>query len=156
MIESKNISQGNGRELIIDRASHKTEFDSKQKLLEFCVHSADVSTQTRSFDIAVEWTKLLFEEFFHQGDIEKDKGLPVSFLCDRETTQISQSQPGFVNFILAPLFAQVSILMPEVAQLEANALENAEKWKIYEETEDFRQVYIKKTEEERLQNATTE
>jgi len=28
--------------------------------------------------------------------------------------------------------------MPEVAELEANALENAEKWKTYEETEDFR------------------
>jgi len=51
--------------MIIDRESPKKEFDSKQKLLEFCVHSADVSTQTRSFDIAVEWTKLLFEEFFH-------------------------------------------------------------------------------------------
>ena len=37
----------------------------KQKLLEFAVHAADVSTQTRTFEIAVEWTKLLFEEFFH-------------------------------------------------------------------------------------------
>lgn len=52
----------------------------------------------------MEWTILLFEEFFNQGDVEKEAGLPVSFLCDRETTQIPQSQPGFVNFILAPLF----------------------------------------------------
>ena len=113
-LEQKGISGGNKRELIIDNESPKKEFDTKQQLLEFTVHAADVSTQTRTFDVAVEWTKLLFEEFFHQGDIEKEKGLPISFLCDRETTQIPQSQPGFVNFILAPLFSLVSEIMPEV------------------------------------------
>ena len=111
------------------------------------MHAADVSTQTRTFDIAVEWTKLLFEEFFNQGDIEKEKGLPISFLCDRETTQIPQSQPGFVNFILAPLFSTVSEVMPEVNQLELNAKNNAEQWKVYEETEDFKQVYRRKSKE---------
>jgi hypothetical protein len=97
----------------------------------------------------VAWTHLLFDEFFNQGDVEKEKGFPVSFLCDRETTKISQSQPGFVNFILKPLFAIVSEIMPECRQLEINAMENAEKWKTYEETEDFRKVYQKKTSEER-------
>ena len=57
-------------------------------MIEFCVHAADVSTNTRSFDVAVDWTMLLFEEFFNQGDMEKDQGFPVSFLCDRETTNI--------------------------------------------------------------------
>ena len=113
------------------------------------MHAADVSTQTRTFEVAVEWTKLLFEEFFHQGDVEKDKGLPVSFLCDRETTQIPQSQPGFVSFILSPLFATVSEVMPEVRQLELNAKDNAEQWKTYEETDDFKEVYKRKTEEQR-------
>ena len=145
IIEQKKIEQGRGRELFIDRDSHKKDFDSKQQLLEFCVHAADVSTQTRSFDIAIEWTQLLFEEFFHQGDIEKEKGLPVSFLCDRETTQISQSQPGFVNFILAPLFAQVSTIMPELKQLETNAHANSEQWKTYVETDSFKKVYVRKT-----------
>lgn len=121
-------------------------------MIEFCVHAADVSTNTRAFDVAVDWTMLLFEEFFNQGDIEKDKGFPVSFLCDRETTNIGQGQPGFINFILAPLFAQVSAIMPEVKQLEVNALENAERWKTYEETEEFRQVYVRKTKEQRLEN----
>ena len=127
--------------MIIDRESHKKEFDSKQMLLEFFVHAADVSTQTREFDVAIKWTKLLFEEFFNQGDVEKEKGLPVSFLCDRETTQIPQSQPGFVNFILTPLFSTVSDIVPELKQLELNAKDNAEKYKTYEETEDFRTVY---------------
>ena len=108
------------------------------------MHAADVSTQTRTFEIAVDWTVLLFEEFFKQGDAEKEQGLPVSFLCDRETTQIPQSQPGFVNFILMPLFSTISRLMPGVKQLELNAARNAESWKTYEETEEFKKVYLKK------------
>ena len=95
--------------------------------------------------MAVEWTILLFEEFFHQGDIEKEQGIPVSFLCDRETTQIPQSQPGFVSFILAPLFTTVSEIMPELKQLEMTAKSNAERWKTYEETPEFRKVYQRKT-----------
>lgn len=43
-IEQKSIQAGIGREALIDRGSHKKEFDSKQQLLEFCVHAADVST----------------------------------------------------------------------------------------------------------------
>ena len=65
ILEQKGITSGNKRELLIDRESPKKEFDSKQQLLEFAVHAADVSTQTRTFEVAVEWTKLLFEEFFH-------------------------------------------------------------------------------------------
>ena len=93
---TKFVKQGANRELLIDYETLKKEFDSKQILIELCVHAADVSTQTRPFEVALEWTKLLFEEFFHQGDVEKEKGLPVSFLCDRETTQIPKSQPGFL------------------------------------------------------------
>lgn len=39
--------------------------------------------------------------------------------------------------------------MPELKQLEINAKENAEKWKTYEETEEFKQVYKAKSVEER-------
>lgn len=73
---------------LLDKSSAAKEFDSKQLLFEIAVHAADVSTQTRPFGLALEWTQLLFDEFFYQGDIEKQKGLPVSFLCDRDTTEI--------------------------------------------------------------------
>ena len=43
--------------------------------------------------------------------------------------------------------------MPELKQLELNAKDNAEKWKTYEETDEFRKVYIRKTPEERSAEA---
>lgn len=43
----------------------------------------------------------------------------------------------------------MSEILPELKQLEANAKENAEKWKNYEETEAFREVYKRKSVEVR-------
>ena len=43
-MEQRGISNGNNRELLIDRESNKKEFDTKQQLIEFVVHAADVST----------------------------------------------------------------------------------------------------------------
>ena len=54
-----------------------------------------------------------------------------------------------MNFILAPLFATVSQVMPELKQLELNAKENSDKWKNWEESEEFKEVYRRKTIEER-------
>ena len=39
--------------------------------------------------------------------------------------------------------------MPELKQLEVNAKENAENWKTYEETEEFKTVYKRKSPEQR-------
>ena len=37
------------------------------------------------------------EEFFKQGDIERDRGLEFSPLCDRHNTMVPQSQIGTEN-----------------------------------------------------------
>ena len=44
-------------------------------LLEICMHTCDVSIPSRDFHVVKKWTYLLFEEFFVQGDLEKEKGL---------------------------------------------------------------------------------
>ena len=111
------------------------------------MHAADVSTQTRSFDVAVEWTWLLFEEFFNQGDLEKHQHLPVSFLCDRTTTNITKSQPGFLNFIVIPLFTVISEVTPNMKELENNARSNMVSWENYEETEEQKKIYKLRDEE---------
>ena len=117
LMAQKGVVEGKNQHLLIDRESATKEFDSKQQLIELVVHASDVSTQVRPFKTALTWTWLLFEEFFDQGDREKAEGLPVSFLCDRTTTQITQSQPGFMNLIVIPLFTTVADLMPQLKHL---------------------------------------
>lgn len=94
-----------------------------------------MSPPTRDFDVVKTWTYLLFEEFFEQGDVEKHEGLPISFLCDRENTQVHVNQPGFLNFIVIPLFKQIVEIMPNCREFLNKAVENVENWKKYEETD---------------------
>lgn len=50
---------------------------------------------------------LLYPPFFSrvdQGDQERELGLPVTPLFDREKSAISNSQQGFIKFIVRPLF----------------------------------------------------
>lgn len=78
------------------------------------MHACDVSQQTRSFETCEKWTYLLFEEFFHQGDLEKDMGYEISRLCDRvKDANVPSSQPGFINFIAMPTWNCMVRLLPE-------------------------------------------
>lgn len=91
-LQAKGINSGsNNGNLFLDKTNGKTLFESQQQALEYCMHCSDVSVPCRDFKIVKKWTYLLFEEFFYQGDEEKAKKLPVSFLCDRETTNIAKS-----------------------------------------------------------------
>lgn len=67
------------------------KFKNQQIILDILIHTADISQQCRPFETVKEWTYLLFEEFFDQGDLEKKQDLPISMLCDRETTNVAKS-----------------------------------------------------------------
>ncbi|CAG2163869.1 unnamed protein product [Oppiella nova] len=88
-----------------------TEFNiDKSKGLSYLLHSSDISHPSKSFNLHYKWTKLLMEEFFRQGDMEKELGLPYSPLCDRNTTLIPQSQIGRRYYRV--YFANYSPLIP--------------------------------------------
>jgi hypothetical protein len=134
--ESKGIEAelANGH-LFIDKTDAASTFETQQQLLEMAMHTCDLSYSTRTFNLVKQWVFLLFEEFFAQGDVEKATGLPISFLCDRDKTSISTNQPGFMNFIVIPLFKQVTEVLPACSIYYKGALENSEKWKEYTETD---------------------
>ncbi|CAB3989792.1 calcium calmodulin-dependent 3, 5 -cyclic nucleotide phosphodiesterase 1A-like isoform X1 [Paramuricea clavata] len=72
------------------------------KCLPFVLHCADICHPAKEWSVHKKWTDRVMEEFFEQGDAEKDLGLPLSPLCDRNTTVIPESQVGFISLILAP------------------------------------------------------
>uniref|UniRef100_A0A1B0DP25 Phosphodiesterase n=1 Tax=Phlebotomus papatasi TaxID=29031 RepID=A0A1B0DP25_PHLPP len=59
----------------------------------------------QKWNIHHRWTMLLLEEFFRQGDLERELGLDFSPLCDRKTTLVAESQIGFIEFIVEPSMA---------------------------------------------------
>ncbi len=85
-----------------------------QLILNLVLHSADISNPCKPFNTSKRWSNLLIEEFFTQGDVEKQAKLPVSPNCDRLTTEQSQLTLNFIDFIVAPIFVGLRGMLPKV------------------------------------------
>lgn len=56
------------------------------------VHCADLSNPTKSLELYRQWTDRIMEEFFHQGDRERERGMEISPMCDKHTASVEKSQ----------------------------------------------------------------
>jgi 3'5'-cyclic nucleotide phosphodiesterase len=63
-----------------------------KKVLKSLVHCSDLSNPTKPLDLYRNWTDRIMEEFFRQGDLERDQGLDISPMCDRHTATVEKSQ----------------------------------------------------------------
>jgi len=62
------------------------------QVLENLVHCADLSNPTKPLPLYKRWVTLLMEEFFQQGDREREQNLDISPMCDRHSATIEKSQ----------------------------------------------------------------
>lgn len=74
------------------------------------------------------WADRVLAEFFAQGDQERAAGQPISPLCDRETTKRPASQINFIEFIVAPLFAIVARIFPDIGEIMDNTVATRYFW----------------------------
>ncbi|XP_058449980.1 dual specificity calcium/calmodulin-dependent 3',5'-cyclic nucleotide phosphodiesterase 1-like isoform X4 [Malaya genurostris] len=97
----------------------------KSKALSLVLHCCDISHPAKRWDIHHKWTMLLLEEFFRQGDLEQELGLPFSPLCDRNNTLVAESQIGFIEFIVEPSMAvcadMLEIILAPIAPIAMNS-----------------------------------
>jgi len=97
---------------------------STYQVVEMIIKAADISNPTRPLAVYERWVTGVMAEFFAQGDAEREKGLPISMLCDRDTVVLAKAQVGFISFLVGPLFmalhSYAPALQPLVDQLEAN------------------------------------
>ncbi|XP_034669155.1 calcium/calmodulin-dependent 3',5'-cyclic nucleotide phosphodiesterase 1 isoform X2 [Drosophila subobscura] len=83
----------------------------KSKVLSLVLHCSDISHPAKQWGVHQRWTMLLLEEFFRQGDLEKELGLPFSPLCDRNNTLVAESQICFIDFIVEPSMGVMSDML---------------------------------------------
>ena len=110
--QAYNIKNGENVEKIFESADPVINFNLRQEFLSVIIHTADISNPTKPLDIYKQWANRCVEEFFKQGDMEKRLGIPVSFNCDRLTVSLPQSQLGFIDAIVSPLFSNVCEFFP--------------------------------------------
>ena len=62
------------------------------QVLQDMVHCADLSNPTKPLHLYQQWTERIMAEFFRQGDLEREQGLDISPMCDRQTATIEKTQ----------------------------------------------------------------
>eukprot|EP00727_Mastigamoeba_balamuthi_P013893 m51a1_g9126 putative high affinity cgmp-specific 3 -cyclic phosphodiesterase 9a-like (149) ;mRNA; f:2749-3195 len=104
--------------------------DHRLSLMQMLIKASDVNNIAKPAPVYAEWTSLVLQEFFMQGDREKEMGMPVSAFMDRTQPNVGKSQVGFIEFVGMPLFASLCnfIGSRSKAALE-NLTQNLKKWK---------------------------
>nr|CAD7573159.1 unnamed protein product [Timema californicum] len=77
--------------------------EDRHFILQIALKCADISNPCRPWDVSRKWSQKVCEEFFRQGDYERQLNLPVTSLCDRHSTSIPKIQAGFLRFVVTPL-----------------------------------------------------
>ncbi|OEH77167.1 3 5-cyclic nucleotide phosphodiesterase domain-containing protein [Cyclospora cayetanensis] len=69
-----------------------------------CIRCADIGHSAVNWEQHYKWSRALMKEFFSQGAQELELGLPISPVCNEQTTDVPKSQIGFIRLICQPLF----------------------------------------------------
>ena len=98
------LEKKNNLNSMYDNLNEIQKNEKQQNFMDLLIHACDISNPTKPYEIYSIWANNVMNEFYLQGDKEKALGIPVSFLCDRETTSISQGQIGFIEGVVFPFF----------------------------------------------------
>ena len=128
VIKSKVVSRSEKDEIEIVNKDSKNIFEEQEALFDFIVHAGDIAHNAKKFCVSLKWVELLSNEFWLQGDKEKNLNIPVSFLCDRTNVDVPKSQVGFIKAFILPVFEVVSMIFPSLNVYYENANHNLEMW----------------------------
>ncbi len=115
------------------------------------VHCSDLSNPTKPLKIYVQWVDRILEEFFRQGDREREAGIEISAMCDRYNATIEKSQVmhkerhiliktinghdnfkkfqvGFMDYIVHPLWETWAELVFPDSKIALETLESNRQW----------------------------
>ncbi|XP_064606899.1 3',5'-cyclic-AMP phosphodiesterase 4C-like isoform X3 [Liolophura sinensis] len=120
MVETKKVA-GSGV-LLLDN------YTDRIQVLQNMVHCSDLSGPTRPLEVYRTWVDRIMEEFFQQGDLEREKKLDISPMCDRLTATVEKSQVGFIDYIVHPLWETWADLVYPDAQEILDNLEDNRDW----------------------------
>ena len=93
--------------------------DESERLLAMCIalKAADLGHLGEELEVHKRWLAGLEEEFFRQGDQERELGIPISPLFDRAKQGVSKSQVGFYEFVGLPIVHALTSAFPGAAPL---------------------------------------
>ncbi|XP_062891746.1 3',5'-cyclic-AMP phosphodiesterase 4B-like isoform X1 [Mobula hypostoma] len=120
MVETKKVTSSGV--LLLDN------YTDRIQVMRNMVHCADLSNPTKPLELYRQWTDRILEEFFRQGDRERERGMEISPMCDKHTASVEKSQVGFIDYIVHPLWETWADLVHPDAQDILDTLEDNRYW----------------------------
>jgi len=106
----------------------KSSAATTQTLMNALLHCADIGNPMKPWEICYELAHLCLDEFFAQGDMEKERGIPVQMLNDREKVNRPNSQVGFIEFVICPMAESICNIFPQLDNLAHHLGINVQNW----------------------------
>ncbi|XP_064609581.1 cGMP-dependent 3',5'-cyclic phosphodiesterase-like [Liolophura sinensis] len=111
----------------------KDGYDVKNKkhhnlLLCILMTACDLSDQTKNWKNTRKIAALIYQEFFSQGDMEKNLGKNPIEMMDRERARIPDLQISFLNHIALPVYKIIADLFPKAKPVLETVEDNKRHW----------------------------
>ncbi|KAK7196455.1 cAMP specific phosphodiesterase [Novymonas esmeraldas] len=82
--------------------------EARRLVMETLIKAGDVSNVTKPFATSRMWAMAVTEEFYRQGDMEKEKGVEVLPMFDRsKNNELARGQIGFIDFVAGKFFRDI-------------------------------------------------
>ncbi|CAG7700563.1 unnamed protein product [Allacma fusca] len=92
--------------------------------------AADLCASAKPWEVQAETVRVIFEEFYEQGDLEKKQGRTPIPMMDRDKAhQLPSSQVGFLSVICISCYDLLSQVVPPSEPLLEGCRKNLIKWK---------------------------
>ncbi|XP_030020740.1 probable 3',5'-cyclic phosphodiesterase pde-5 isoform X2 [Manduca sexta] len=92
--------------------------------------AADLSASAKPWEIQIKTVKVIFEEFYDQGDKERAAGRePIPMMDRNKPDEQPSSQVGFLSQICIPCYHMLYRIIPNTKPMYSMAMKNLERWK---------------------------
>ncbi|XP_018325357.1 probable 3',5'-cyclic phosphodiesterase pde-5 isoform X2 [Agrilus planipennis] len=116
-------------EIVEQKAFSWDDEEHRLLLLAISMTSSDLCASAKPWDIQTETVKVIFEEFYQQGDAERAAGRqPIPMMDRYQPDQQAASQVGFLTGICIPCYTLLYTIIPETKPLLDKCNENLRRW----------------------------
>lgn len=118
-------------DMLITGASFSWENEShREVIMDICMTAADLCAMYKPWETHVDLVLKLMEEFWQEGDQQKEMNMIVIPMMDRnKADQLPQCQVGFIVGICIPCYQLMEHVLPETKPMLMGLRDNLSQWR---------------------------
>jgi hypothetical protein len=105
--------------------------EDRVQMMSVALRVADLSWTCRPLQTYLKWSERFLEEYFIQGDLEKQIGAGVSSFCDRDVVNTTKTNLSFTLVVAMPVITTFTMLLDNNELQNDMIIEGLEKNRAY-------------------------